>query len=137
MAAALVRHDALVRGAIESHGGHVFKTVGDAFCAAFANAADGLAAALDAQRALAAEDWWSHPADSGRVRRPLRVRMGLHTGQADARGGDYFGPALNRTARLMAAGHGGQVLLSRAVHDSGRATTCRPAAGCAIWASTG
>ena len=134
MAAALVRHDALVRGAIESHGGHVFKTVGDAFCAAFTGAADALAAALDAQRALAAEDWKvfgeaGDPAASEAGRHeglpllesegfaPVRVRIGLHTGHADARGGDYFGPALNRTARLMAAGHGGQVLLSLATQQ--------------------
>ena len=110
MAAALIRHDALVRAAIEQHGGHVFKTVGDAFYAAFADADDALAAALDAQRALAAEDWSAF----GPAFADLRVRMGLHTGNADARGGDYFGPALNRTARLMAAGHGGQVLLSLA-----------------------
>ena len=113
MAAALVRHDALVRAAIEQHGGHVFKTVGDAFCAAFAHADDALAAALDAQRALADEDWSAFGADFA----DLRVRMGLHTGKADARGGDYFGQPLNRTARLMSAGHGGQVLLSLATQQ--------------------
>jgi formylglycine-generating enzyme required for sulfatase activity/class 3 adenylate cyclase len=113
MAAALVRHDERVRGAIEAHGGHVFKTGGDAFCAAFAAATEALAAALDAQRGLAAEDWRAFGPDFA----DLRVRMGLHTGQADARGGDYFGPALNRTARLMAAGHGGQVLISLATQQ--------------------
>ena len=113
MAAALVRHDGLVRRAVESHGGHVFKTVGDAFCAAFANATDGLAAALDAQRAMAVEDWSSF----GPGFADLRARMGLHHGQADARNNDYFGPALNRAARLMAAGHGGQVLLSLAARQ--------------------
>ena len=113
MSAALVRHDAIVRGAIEAHGGHVFKTGGDAFCAAFGNATDALTAALDAQRALAAEDWSACGPDFA----DLRVRMGLHSGQAEARGGDYFGPALNRTARLMAAGHGGQVLLSLATQQ--------------------
>ena len=84
MAAALVRHDALVRGAIEGHGGHVFKTVGDAFCAAFVDADHALAAALDAQLALAAEDWVVFGPDFG----DLRVRMGIHHGKADARGGD-------------------------------------------------
>lgn len=104
MEPALARHDALLHEAIARHGGVVFKTVGDAFCAAFATAPGALAGALAAQSALAAEAWPT-PA-------PLRVRMALHTGVADVRGGDYFGPALNRTARLMAAGHGGQVLLS-------------------------
>ncbi len=113
MAGALVRHDALLRGAIEGRGGTVFKTVGDAFCAVFADAEAALAAATDAQRALAAEAWSAF----GPEFTDLRVRMGLHTGKADERGGDYFGPALNRTARLMSAGHGGQVLLSRATEE--------------------
>jgi formylglycine-generating enzyme required for sulfatase activity/class 3 adenylate cyclase len=110
MSAALVRHDALVRTAIEAHGGQVFKTVGDAFYAAFPDATDALAAALAAQRALAAEDWGAFGPDFA----DLQVRMGIHHGRAEARGGDFFGPALNRTARLMSAGHGGQVLLSLA-----------------------
>ncbi len=113
MSAALVRHDEILRGAIEAHGGHVFKTVGDAFCAAFAKATDALSASLDAQRALATEDWSTFDPDFA----DLRARMGIHHGQADARGGDYFGPALNRTARLMSAGHGGQVLLSLAAQQ--------------------
>jgi class 3 adenylate cyclase len=79
------------------------KTIGDAFCAAFATAADAIAAALDAQRALAAEDF---SAVEG------RVRMALHTGASAERDGDYFGPTVNRVARLLAIGHGGQVLLS-------------------------
>src|SRR5947208_465646 len=109
MRAALAGHDALLRAAIEAHGGQIFKTVGDQFCAAFAAAPDALAAALEAQRALAAETF----AAVG----PLRVRMALHTGAAEERGGDYFGPPLNRLARLLAAGHGGQVLLSQASAD--------------------
>jgi formylglycine-generating enzyme required for sulfatase activity/class 3 adenylate cyclase len=113
MAAALVRHDTLLRGAIEGRGGTVFKTVGDAFCAVFGDAEAALGAALDAQRALAAEAWSAFGTEFA----DLRVRMGLHTGKADERGGDYFGPALNRTARLMSAGHGGQVLLSRATEE--------------------
>ena len=108
MSVALVRHDAILRGAIEGHGGHVFKTVGDAFFGAFADAPSALAAAIDAQRGLRAQDWRAFGADFA----DLRVRMGLHNGHAESRGGDYFGPALNRTARLMAAGHGGQILLS-------------------------
>ena len=112
MGAALARHDALLRQAVEEHGGHVFKTVGDAFCAAFATAPLAAEAALAAQRALAAEPW---PAG-----RPLLVRMALHTGAAEARNGDYFGPPLNRVARLLAAGHGGQILLSQAAQELAR-----------------
>ena len=104
MKVALARHDTLLRSAIESNGGCVFKTVGDAFCAAFATAMDGLRAALDAQAAFAAEPW--------KVPGGIRVRMGLHTGTAEERDDDYFGPALNRTARLFSTGAGGQVLVS-------------------------
>src|SRR5437867_4325584 len=116
---ALTRHDALLRRAIEVHGGHVFKTVGDEFCAAFRTAPDALAAAIDAQRALL--DGGVGPAaglsigDAGQAasRPHPRVRMALHTSAADERGGDYFGASLSRIARLLDAGHGGQVLLSQ------------------------
>ncbi len=104
MQAALRRHDDLMRAAIVEHGGHVFKTVGDAFCAAFARAEEAVAAMVAAQRALAAEDF---SAVGG-----LRVRAAIHTGTADERDDDYFGPAVNRVARLLAIGHGGQVLVS-------------------------
>jgi predicted ATPase/class 3 adenylate cyclase len=104
MAEALARHDALMRATLEARGAYVFKTIGDAFCAAFATAPGAIAAAFDAQRALDAEDF---SAVNG-----LRVRMALHTGTADERDGDYFGPTVNRVARLLAIGHGGQVLLS-------------------------
>lgn len=107
MATALARHDRMMREAIERRGGYVFKTIGDAFCAAFGDPQHALAAALDAQRALLAEDF---SAVDG-----LRVRMALHAGQAEERDGDYFGPSVNRVARLLATGHGGQVLLSGAV----------------------
>ena len=103
MQVALAHHDAILRQAIESHQGHIFKTVGDAFYAAFASAPDALLAALDAQRAICAESW-------GAV--TIRVRMGLHSGAVEARNNDYFGPPLNRVARLMSVGHGGQILLS-------------------------
>jgi len=106
MRAALTRHDALLRAAILEHGGHVVKTTGDGFHAAFARGPDAVAAALAAQRRLLAEPW-------GGVG-PVRVRMALHTGVAEERDGDYYGPVLNRVARLLAAGHGGQVLLSEA-----------------------
>ena len=105
MKAALARHDAILRGAIESHKGKVFKTVGDAFYAAFPNARNALKAALAAQRALQAEAWGETV---------IKVRMALHTGSVEVRDNDYFGPPLNRVARLMSAGHGGQVLLSTA-----------------------
>ena len=104
MRSALARHEDLLRGCIEEREGYVFKTVGDAFCAAFPTANDALGAALAAQLALAAEPW-EMPA-------PLSVRMALHTGATEERGGDYFGQPLSRVARLMGAGHGGQVLLS-------------------------
>lgn len=104
MSAALARHDALMRATLEARGGYVFKTMGDEFCAAFFTAPDAMAAALESQRAINAENF----AQVG----DLRVRMALHTGHADERDGDYFGPAVNRTARLLAIGHGGQVLVS-------------------------
>jgi predicted ATPase/class 3 adenylate cyclase len=109
MAAAVSRHETLMRQAIESHGGYVFRTVGDAFCAAFERAHDAAAAAIDCQRSLIAEDF-SEVGD-------LSVRMALHTGTADERDGDYFGPAVNRVARLLAIGHGGQILVSGTTTD--------------------
>jgi predicted ATPase/class 3 adenylate cyclase len=103
MQAALGRHDNLLHVTITEHRGHVFKTVGDAFHAAFPTASDAVAAALDAQRALTLERW-ALPGG-------LRVRMALDTGVAEQRNGDYFGPTLNRAARLLGVGHGGQILL--------------------------
>jgi predicted ATPase len=99
---ALERHDRVVRAAMEAHGGVVFATGGDGFAVAFSRAGDAVAAAADAQVSLS------------RLEGPIgiRVRMGIHTGEAVERDGDYFGPVVNRTARLMAAGHGGQVLCS-------------------------
>lgn len=114
METAVRRHDALARAAIAAHRGHVFKTIGDAFCAAFALPEDGVAAALEFQRALGAEDF---SAVDG-----LAVRAALHTGTADERDDDYFGPAVNRVARLLAIAHGGQVIMSGVTQDiaSGR-----------------
>ncbi|MDP9111388.1 MAG: adenylate/guanylate cyclase domain-containing protein, partial [Candidatus Eremiobacteraeota bacterium] len=109
MASALLRHDALMQSAIEARHGFVFKRVGDAFCAVFPTASDAACAALDAQRALAAEDF---SAIDG-----LRVRMALHSGHAQERDNDYFGPAVNRVARLLAIGYGGQMLLSGTAAD--------------------
>ena len=109
MQAAVRRHDALMREAIAAHHGYVFKTIGDAFCAAFARPEDAVAAMFDAQRALGAEDF---SAVDG-----LRVRAAIHTGTADERDRDYFGPAVNRVARLLGIGHGGQVLVSGVTSD--------------------
>ena len=112
MRSALAQHDDLLRAGIESYGGHVFKTIGDAFCAAFDSPLGALDAVLACQRWLPA---LALQTDDGKRR--LRVRMALHSGLAEARDGDYFGPALNRLARLLAAGHGGQVLVSGATCD--------------------
>ena len=109
MRAAVARHDELMRQAIERHGGYVFKTVGDAFCAVFHAAPNAVKAGLDAQRALASEDF---SAIEG-----LRVRMGLHSGSAEERDADYFGTVVNRVARLMSIGHGGQILASGVTHE--------------------
>jgi predicted ATPase/class 3 adenylate cyclase/Flp pilus assembly protein TadD len=109
MSAALARHDLLLRVAIEAHGGYVFKVVGDAFCAAFTTAPAAVAAAVGGQRAILSEDF---SAVDG-----IRVRMALHAGHAEQRDDDYFGPTLNRVARLMAIAHGGQVLISTTVAD--------------------
>ncbi len=95
---AVRRHDTTMRSRIEAHQGHVFKTVGDAFYAVFARAPDAVAAAAAAQRALLEQDFCAVDG--------LCVRIALHTGDADERDGDYFGPALNRVARLLATGHG-------------------------------
>jgi predicted ATPase/class 3 adenylate cyclase len=95
MRAALAAHDEVLRGAIEEHEGWLFKHTGDGVCAAFASPRSAVDAAVAAQRAL-----------------ELPVRMGIATGEAELRGADYFGAVLNRAARVMAAGHGGQVLLA-------------------------
>src|SRR3954470_15439094 len=109
MSAALARHDELLRSAIENNGGTVFKTVGDAFYAAFPTALNGLAAALTAQHNLQTEDW----GDVGSV----KVRIALHTGTAEYRDNDYFGPPLNRVARLLATCKGRQTLISQATYE--------------------
>ena len=106
---AVKRHDVLLRNAIDRHSGYVFKVVGDAFCVAFARVSDAVATAFEAQRALSAEDF---SAVGG-----LPIRIGLHAGEASERNGDYFGPAVNRVARLMSVGHGGQILLSSVTRD--------------------
>lgn len=111
MRGALADHDAIVRDAVSRHRGIVFKTIGDAFCCVFARPQEAVDAAVDAQRALRAHAW---PPETGE----LRVRMGVHCGQAVERDGDYFGPTINRVARLMAIGSGGQILVSSAAAAS-------------------
>ncbi|NWF78658.1 MAG: tetratricopeptide repeat protein [Chloroflexi bacterium] len=108
MQAALEHHDRLLRGLFEAQNGYIFKALGDAFCVAFSTAAEAVVAACAAQRALMAQDGPSLP---------LRVRMALHSGAPEARDGDYFGPPLNRTARLLATAHGGQIVLSLAASE--------------------
>ncbi len=95
MRVALAAHDEVLRAAIEAHGGWLFKHTGDGVCAAFASPGSAVDAAVAAQRGL-----------------ELPVRMGIATGEAELRGEDYFGAVLNRAARVMAAGHGGQILLA-------------------------
>jgi predicted ATPase/class 3 adenylate cyclase len=112
MAEAVARHDAIVRRCVETNSGTIVKSTGDGLMAVFARPADAVLAGIQTQRSLHEERW----EQTG----PLRIRIGMHLGAAQQRGGDYFGPALNRTARVMAAGHGGQILLSGAVADAVR-----------------
>ena len=106
MKAALDHHDAILRAAVQSAHGQVVKSTGDGWMAVFSSVLDGVNACLKAQQDLAKGPWG--------VTGPLLVRMGLHAGEAQLRGGDYYGPEVNRAARLMSAAHGGQVLLSAA-----------------------
>jgi predicted ATPase/class 3 adenylate cyclase len=101
----LARHDDIMRTAIAAHDGLIVKTTGDGVHAAFPTAAGGVAAAVDAQCAITAAPW---DAIGG-----LKVRIGLHTGEAELRDGDYYGSELNRAARLMSAAHGDQIVVSQ------------------------
>jgi predicted ATPase/class 3 adenylate cyclase len=107
MARSLALHDQTLRAAFSHHGGVVYSTMGDGMAVAFASAAGAVRAVLEAQRALLAAPW---PDQTGM----LQVRMGLHTDEAVLRDGQYANRPLNRCARLMAAAHGGQILLSGA-----------------------
>ena len=109
MKPALARHDAILRDAVESNDGHIVKTTGDGVHAVFADAGDAIVAAADAQRNLQDETWM--------LRESLHVRMGIHTGAAEHRSGDYYGPAVNRAARIMSAANGGQILTSLATEE--------------------
>ncbi len=108
MAWVLARHDEIVREMVESDAGHLLKHVGDGAIAVFPTAAGALESAIRLQRAIRQEDWGDAP---------LRVRVAVHTGEAEERDGDYFGPAVNLAARLVDAAHGGQVLVSSATQE--------------------
>lgn len=110
-AAALERHFGIISGAVSAAGGTVFKTVGDQVCAAFPSTIAAVLGAMAAQQCLEQEAW---PAPVG----PLRVRMAVHAGYPQCRDGDYFGPPVNRVARLLNAAHPGQILLSAAAHTA-------------------
>ena len=104
------RHHAILQSAMDAHNGHVFQIIGDAFCVAFHTAGEALRAALESQVGLQAETWGATP---------IKVRMGIHTGKADAQAdGEYHGYlAMSRVQRLMSAAHGGQVLVSLATEE--------------------
>src|SRR5919199_307188 len=108
---ALARHDALVEQIVGEHDGHVVRPrgEGDRRFAVFARATDAVAAAAALQQAFYTEPW---PTPTS-----LRVRIAVHTGEADLRDGDYYGTAVNRCARLRAVAHGGQLLVSQATYD--------------------
>ena len=108
MAAASARHDRIVREQIEASGGQVFKTVGEAHRAVFADPVAALCSAVAIQRTAGAEPWPSSL--------PIRVCMALHSGVCAERDGDYVGPVVNRAARLLDVGHGGQVLVTAAAY---------------------
>ena len=112
MSDALARHDQIMRAATAAHGGHVVKTTGDGVHAVFSTACDAVLSAVDAQRALVAGPW-------GEIGE-LRVRMGLHTGTAEGRDGDFYGSSVNQAARLMSVAHGGQIVCSRVTADLAR-----------------
>ena len=109
MPGVLARHDRLLTEAVEQAGGRVFNQAGDGVCAVFATVGEAVTAARSAQEALAEEDW----GETG-----LSVRMAVDVGEVESRGGDFFGPPLNRCSRIMAAGHGGQVLMSEDAHTA-------------------
>jgi class 3 adenylate cyclase len=109
MATALKRHDEIMKKTVAENNGHVFKTVGDAFCCAFSDAGDAIRTALAAQIVIGEEQW--------ETPRPIRVRMSIHTGSARERDNDYFGPPVNKVARIESLAHGGQVIMSRITAD--------------------
>ncbi|MDR3690759.1 MAG: tetratricopeptide repeat protein [Fimbriimonas sp.] len=117
MRSALARHDTIMRETIEEVGGQVFKTVGDQFCAVFPDVRSAIQGGLTAQIRLTEENWQTK-GPSGTVTEPIRVRMAIHTGEAECREGEYSGPAIRRVAEVMALGHGGQTLLTLPTVDA-------------------
>lgn len=109
MSQAFVRQEAILREAAATHGGYVYKMIGDAFQIAFDTALKAVTAAIDAQRLLQAEPWGEYG--------PLQIRMALHTGVTEERGDDYVGPVLNRLGRLLSVSQGGQILLTQATSE--------------------
>src|SRR6516165_9292447 len=109
MRGALARHDEILREAVARHGGQIVKGTGDGIHAVFALADAAVSAAVDAQLEISSEQW--------AVSEPLRVRMGVHTGVAELREGDYYGSSVNRAARLMSVAHGGQTVMSLATQQ--------------------
>lgn len=109
MAHSFTRQETILRTGAAAHGGYVYKMIGDAFQIAFDTALAALNAAVDAQRALQAEEWGEYG--------PLRIRMALHTGVTEERNEDYVGPVLNRLGRLLSVSQGGQILLTQATHE--------------------
>lgn len=108
MRKALAQHDSVLRQKF-SQKGQVFKTIGDAFCVAYESPSQAVEAAGDVQKELNGQDWGEIGA--------IRVRIGLHTGEAEHRDDDYFGPSLNRVARVLSSGHGGQILMTQATYE--------------------
>lgn len=106
MKSQLAKHDSILRKAVESNSGQIIKTTGDGIHAVFSTAIDSVNAALDAQKIFQSTEF----IENSEVM--IKVRMGIHTGEAEQRSGDYYGGSLNRAARIMAIGHGGQILLS-------------------------
>ena len=109
MSRSLRVHDTIMREVIAQHEGYTFATAGDSFAAAFSRASSAVGAAIDMQSRLGETDW---PGPQ------LRVRIGLHIGEAEERDGDYFGAPVNTAARVEAAGHGGQIILTELVRSA-------------------
>jgi predicted ATPase/class 3 adenylate cyclase len=105
----MARHDAMLREAFAAHDGHVVKAMGDGFHAVFGTAHDAVTAAVAAQTELLSDEW--------DISETVRVRMGIHTGEAEIRDGDYYGSAVNRAARLMSVAHGAQIVVSSATQE--------------------
>ncbi|MCC6569974.1 MAG: adenylate/guanylate cyclase domain-containing protein, partial [Anaerolineales bacterium] len=129
MKSALAKHDSILKEAVESHRGQIVKTTGDGIHAVFPTALDGINAAIESQHKLNSLILDSQlPITNPPITNPqspisslsLKSRMGLHTGEAELREGDYFGQTLNRAARIMSAGHGGQILISDVVAQVAR-----------------